>query len=106
MTHDVMYSSNSPEWYTPALYIDAARAVMGGIDLDPASCETAQQTVQAARYFTQQDNGLAHAWAERVWLNPPYGDQIGPWVRRLMHDYEAGYISQAVLLAPARPDTA
>src|SRR5262245_13067731 len=39
------------EWYTPPQYIAAARAVLGAIDLDPASSEIAQTTVQAGAFF-------------------------------------------------------
>ena len=99
--------SRSKEWYTPARYLQLIRALMGGIDLDPASCSVAQRTVQATRYFTADDNGLAHPWPGRVFLNPPYGRGVGGlsnqgcWSHRLIEQYEQGITTQAVLLVTA-----
>ena len=61
------------EWYTPAIYIEAAREVMGSIDLDPASSELANRIVKAEKYYTKEENGLMYPWYGNVWLNPPYG---------------------------------
>jgi len=94
-------AGDSSEWYTPAEYIEAARAAMGGIDLDPASCEFANQVVAAARYFDRATDGLGQQWRGRVWLNPPYSDHKGQaarWAAKLLHEYKSGRVSQAVLL--------
>ena len=65
------------EWYTPNTIISDAHQLLGGIDLDPASCETAQRTVQAKRYFTKSDDGLAKQWRGNVWLNRAHSQILG-----------------------------
>lgn len=70
-TH-VSHNSGIEEWYTPPEYIEAARQVLGVIDLDPASSPKAQETVRATRYYTAADDGLSKSWTGKVWLNPPY----------------------------------
>ncbi|GAH45645.1 unnamed protein product, partial [marine sediment metagenome] len=52
----ITYSSGENEWYTPKIYIDAARAVMGDIDVDPASSEIANKIIRAKIYYTAQDD--------------------------------------------------
>src|ERR1700686_3804949 len=76
-TKGVRVTEKSNEWYTPAKYIEAARRTMGSIDLDPASCELANQIVKATKFYTQEENGLDQEWYGNVWLNPPYGSSIG-----------------------------
>ena len=101
--------SESNEWYTPDQYVDAARYLMGGIDLDPASCEQANQTVRAEVFYTKDDDGFSKAWSGRVWMNPPYGREKGAsnqgrWTKRLIESYESGDVTSAVFLVNAVPD--
>ncbi len=67
------HTMDSPEWYTPTPFVEAARRTMGSIDLDPASHAEANTRVQAARFFTEADNSLDQTWAGNVFLNPPGG---------------------------------
>ena len=81
--------------------------MMGGIDLDPASNDKANaQVVKAGLYYTEEMDGLSKAWGGRVWLNPPYAD-IGPkFVSKLIEEYNACKVKEAILLVNPRTDTA
>lgn len=94
------------EWFTPPEYIALARAVLGGIDLDPASHRVAQKIIQAANYFTPKDDGLSREWSGRVWLNPPYAQPlIGHFVEKLVSEFAFGRVKAAILLTHNYTDT-
>lgn len=98
-------SRDGDEWYTPAVYIEAARKVMGGIDLDPASCAAANETVKAIAFYTLADNGLERPWEGRIFMNPPYSE-TDKWVSRLLWMHANGMLDQAIVLANAKTETA
>lgn len=89
--------SDSDEWYTPAIYIEAAREVMGDIDLDPASCALANCTVRAKDIFTATEDGLRYEWWGRVWLNPPYGNEKDRFVEHCLNEQRAGRVQEAIM---------
>lgn len=41
-----------------------------------------------------------------MFLNPPYGRTIGEWVDKLAAEFHAGRVGEAIVLVPARTDTA
>lgn len=66
----VAHNSGNNEWYTPKVYIESARLVMGEIDLDPASSAMANKIVRARKYYTEADNGLTKSWEGELWIDP------------------------------------
>ena len=94
------------EWHTPAQWVEAARRVLGAIDLDPASSALAQETVRARRHFTKEADGLSRPWAGRVWLNPPYAaGVVDKFVAKLVAHVQSGDVPAAILLVDSRTDT-
>ncbi|MEM7133208.1 MAG: DNA N-6-adenine-methyltransferase [Chloroflexota bacterium] len=91
--------SGKVEYYTPEFITHAAREVMGGIDLDPASSPEANQRVEATEFYTLTDNGLAQRWYGRVWMNHPFGrNRNSRWINKLIWEYEVGEVEQACCL--------
>ncbi len=109
---EAKHSSESAEHYTPVDIVEAARAVMGRIDLDPASCELANTYIKASMFYDEQADGLRRNWSGRVFLNPPggmldrnlkpkkHGDfsSAKVWWRKLVQHWRAGLVSQAVFV--------
>jgi len=92
-------NSRETEWYTPAYIIEAARKVMGEIDLDPASSPASQERIKALDYYTREQDGLSRPWPGRVWLNPPYSQPaIDDFCLKLEAECGAGNTTQAVII--------
>lgn len=103
----VANNSGNNEWYTPSEYIDAARRVMGRIDMDPASSEIANGIVGASAYYTAQDSGLEYSWSGRVWMNPPYASElIGKFTSKLSGHFLSGEVTEAIVLVNNATETA
>lgn len=91
-----MMTSKTPEWATPQDFFDALDAEFS-FTLDP--CATAENA-KCLKFYTREQDGLAQDWTgERVFMNPPYGREIGKWVKKAA---EGGLV---VALLPARTDT-
>lgn len=89
------------EWFTPARIIEAAREAMGGIDLDPASCKEANETVKAARLFDKWDDGLRQPWSGKVWVNPPFSNGMPRlFCKKAMAEVDLGRVDQVCILLP------
>jgi hypothetical protein len=89
------HSCDSPEWFTQRPLVEAAREVLGGIDLDPASHAEANRIIRARRYYDERANGLRRPWSGRVFLNPP-GGLVAEFWHRLIDAWEARQIIGAI----------
>ncbi len=102
----VGYATGESEWYTPKSYAEAARAVMGTIDVDPASTEAANKIIKAKEYFCIQNDGRKNTWYGNVWMNPPYSQPlITEFCDLLVDRYKSGAIRQACVLVNNATET-
>lgn len=97
-----LMSSKRDSWNTPECVLDLVRKV-GPIGLDPCSNSEAILTVGAA--FSLTAGGLEADWDELsgsnlIYVNPPYGREIGKWVDKCAYDAN----TETIALLPARTD--
>ena len=98
---EVHFSSATGEWETPQHIFDHLDREFN-FTLDP--CAT-HGNAKTERYYTKKDNGLTQSWkGERVFMNPPYGREIGRWIKKA---WRSGLEENTlvVCLLPARTDT-
>ena len=102
MNMAVHFSSADQTWETTQNFFDKLNEEFCFL-LD--SCAT-RETAKCATYFTPEDDGLRQDWHNYcgpVWMNPPYGRQIGKWIEKAATEAKAG--ATVVALIPARTDT-
>lgn len=102
MNQAVMFSSASDEWATPQELFDRLNKIFR-FNLDAAAT---LENAKCNEFYTKEENGLSRPWHGNVWLNPPYGRQIGAWVKKAYEEVTRGRAASVVLLLPARTDTA
>lgn len=82
---------SSPEWYTPSWLLERITAFLGEYQ-DPCPARFDKTIVE---------NGLAMRWTGKVYVNPPYGRDIPPWIRKAVTEP----VSELLILVPAYTDT-
>ena len=96
MNTKVMFSSKTDMWETPkGIFEELDREF--GFTLDV--CAIPENT-KCEHFFSPEVDGLKQKWTGICWCNPPYGKEIGKWVKKCFE-------SQCVVVAllPARTDT-
>lgn len=94
------------ERYTPREILALVREVLGPIDCDPASCPAAQELVQAAVWYSKENDGLGKPWFGTVFLNPPYSRGLmWAFIRALIREREEGHCREAVVLVNNATET-
>ena len=98
MNKSIHFSSASDMWETPQDFFDALNSEFH-FTLDV--CAT-PENAKCEKFYTPAQDGLKHPWSGRVWMNPPYGREIGAWMKKAA----TCTASVVVCLVPARTDTA
>lgn len=96
----VVFSSARQDWATPQRFFDAIDDEFG-FTLDACALP---ENAKCFRYYTPHDDALSQPWPGVVWMNPPYGYQIGKWVRKAYEESQTN-ARFVVGLIPAKTDT-
>lgn len=95
-----LWSSTHSEYETPDdLFANLDQTFHFTLDV----CATSENA-KCPVYFSPEVDGLKQSWTGHVcWMNPPYGRQVGAWVRKAYYESRKGAV--VVALLPSRTDT-
>lgn len=94
-------SSKSDEYQTPRKYFEAARLVMGSIDLDIASSEENNKRILAKEFYSKENSMYNNPFYGNAWLNPSYSKpNLTKATARIINYYGAG-LEQLIYLIPS-----
>lgn len=94
-----LFTSNTDLWATPKDFFDKLDKEF---DFELDVCATAENA-KCPHFFSPEQDGLNRKWIGICWMNPPYGREIGKWVKKA---YESSLDGVTVVcLLPARTDT-
>jgi hypothetical protein len=85
-----LMTSLSPHWATPKWLYDVLDNEFN-FDYDPCPLKSDTDTIYKP-------------WGNRNYINPPYGREIGKWIKRAFEVAQGGAL--CVMLLPSRTDTA
>ena len=69
----------SQVWLTPPEIVSS----LGSFDLDPCAAPAPRPWATARRHIEPPADGLVFPWTGRVWLNPPYDEQLEAWMAKM-----------------------
>ena len=98
-----LLSSKKMDWCTPIDFFNELNKEFNFV-LDAAATD---ETAKCKDYFTPETDGLKQSWKRTdgaVFCNPPYGREIGKWVKKA-YEESTKHDTTIVLLIPARTDT-
>ena len=96
-----MLTSKTDLWSTPQDFFDKLDAEFH-FDMDV--CATADNA-KVKNFISPEEDGLKVTWVGTCWMNPPYGQAIGKWMRKAYQECQ-DWGCTVVCLVPARTDTA
>jgi len=97
---DQLFASKRQDWGTPQALFDVLDAEFH-FDLDAAA---SPHNAKCERYISEESLSAPwHRFGTHVWLNPPYGREIGKWIQKAYLESVAG--ACVVCLTFARTDT-
>ena len=100
MINKGLMSSETDQWATPQKFFDEWSALYGPFNIDV--CADAKNA-KCPIYFDKETDGLKQVWSGKCYMNPPYGREIGKWMKKALESSKSG--ATVVCLVPSRTDT-